>query len=458
MSQGQVWTVERFGAFTRLLQPGLNFVLPYVDHVGRKLNVQEQVVEIPEQSVITRDNATVAVDGIIYYRVMEPEKAAYQVTNLTLALTTLAMTNIRAVIGEMELDATLSSRERINTALLVILDGATMPWGVKVSRVEIRKIEPPENLIRAMNLQMTAERERRVAVARAEGERQAAILRAEGEKQALILSAEGRQQAANRDAEARVALARAEAEATQMVSDAATLHGQAGLRYFIADRYVRAFQALASAPNTRVVVVPMESAALAGGIVQAMQLFRGDDGTPGRRAARNAARRRPLQSCRRHCRRCPRRHLGEAARQDERLDHLDRRRPGVADARDPRPGCVHDVAGPGGLWHRTDCAGERDRLRIAGGDGRACWRRSRWRSGCGFAIPVRPWLNTQQAGLAGRSATALAFHGREGRVRVGDSDWAARVPPDVAGTSDRLEAARRRCRWYSVDRPPGGMS
>ena len=185
VSQGQVWTVERFGAYTRLLQPGLNFVLPYVDRVGRKLNVQEQVVEIPEQSVITRDNATVAVDGIIYYRVMEPEKAAYQVATLTLALTTLAMTNIRAVIGEMELDATLSSRERINTALLVILDGATMPWGVKVSRVEIRKIEPPENLIRAMNLQMTAERERRAAVALAEGQRQAAILRAEGEAKAI---------------------------------------------------------------------------------------------------------------------------------------------------------------------------------------------------------------------------------------------------------------------------------
>ena len=153
--------------------------------------------------------------------------------------------------------------------------------GVKVSRVEIRKIEPPENLIRAMNLQMTAERERRAVVARADGEREAAIKRAEGEKQALILSAEGRQQAANRDAEARVALARAEAEATQMVSDAATRHGQAGLRYFIADRYVRAFQALASAPNTRLVVVPMESSALAGGIAQAMQLLRGDDGTPG---------------------------------------------------------------------------------------------------------------------------------------------------------------------------------
>ena len=279
--QGYVWTVERFGAYTRMLQPGLNFVMPYVDQVGRRLNVQEQVVDIPEQSVITRDNASVAVDGIIYYRVMEPEKAAYQVANLTVALTTLAMTNIRSVVGEMELDATLSSRERINSSLLTILDGATMPWGVKVSRVEIRKIEPPENLIRAMNLQMTAERERRAVVARADGEREAAIKRAEGEKQALILQAEGRQEAAVRDAAARIQLANAEGEATRMVSEAATRYGQSGLRYFIADRYVRAFQALASAPNTRLVVVPMESSALAGGIAQAMQLLRGDDGTPG---------------------------------------------------------------------------------------------------------------------------------------------------------------------------------
>jgi regulator of protease activity HflC (stomatin/prohibitin superfamily) len=278
--QGFVWTVVRFGAYTRLMHPGLNFVLPYIDRVGHKLNVQEQVVDIPEQSVITRDNATVAVDGIIYYRVMEPEKAAYQVANLTVALTTLAMTNIRAVIGEMELDATLSSRERINSSLLAILDGATMPWGVKVSRVEIRKIEPPENLIRAMNLQMTAERERRAVVARADGEREAAIKRAEGEKQALILQAEGRQQAAIRDASARVQLATAEGEATRLVSEAATRYGPAGLRYFIADRYVRAFQSLASAPNTRLVVVPMESSALAGGIVQAMQFMRGDEGGP----------------------------------------------------------------------------------------------------------------------------------------------------------------------------------
>jgi regulator of protease activity HflC (stomatin/prohibitin superfamily) len=168
--QGNVWTVERFGAYTRMLQPGLNFVLPFVDRIGRKLNVQEQVLDIPEQTVITGDNATVAADGVIYFRVLEAEKAAYQVQNLSMALTTLAMTNIRAVIGEMQLDAALSSRERINTQLLTILDGATHPWGVKVSRVEIRKIEPPQNLIMAMNLQMTAERERRATVAKAEGE------------------------------------------------------------------------------------------------------------------------------------------------------------------------------------------------------------------------------------------------------------------------------------------------
>jgi regulator of protease activity HflC (stomatin/prohibitin superfamily) len=272
--QGQIWTVERFGAFTRTLSPGLNFVVPYVDRVGHRMNVQEQVVEIPEQSVITRDNATVAVDGIIYYRIMEPGKAAYQVTFLTVALTTLAMTNIRSVIGELELDATLSSRDRINSSLLMILDGATEPWGVKVSRVEIRKIEPPENLIRAMNLQMTAERERRAVVARADGEREAEIKKAEGEKRSLILRAEGRQLAAIRDAEARIALAEAEARATQLVSEAASRFGNAGLQYFIADRYVRAFQALAAAPNSRLVVVPMEAAGLAGGIVQAMQLFR----------------------------------------------------------------------------------------------------------------------------------------------------------------------------------------
>jgi regulator of protease activity HflC (stomatin/prohibitin superfamily) len=261
--QGEVWTVERFGAFTRLLQPGLNLIIPFVDRIGRRLNVQEVVLDIPEQSVITKDNASVAVDGIVYYRVMEPAKAAYAVQNLQQALTALAMTNIRAVIGEMDLDQTLSSRERINSSLLTILDGATEPWGMKVSRVELRKVEPPETLVRAMNLQMTAERERR-----------ASVVKAEGEKAALILQAEGRQEAAQRDAAARERLAQAEAEATRMVGAAAAGGGEAALRYFISERYVRAFEAVAANPNSKLVVVPMESAALAGGITQALAMLR----------------------------------------------------------------------------------------------------------------------------------------------------------------------------------------
>jgi regulator of protease activity HflC (stomatin/prohibitin superfamily) len=267
--QGEIWSVERFGAFTRMLNPGLNVIVPFVDRVGRRLNVQEVVLDIPEQSVITKDNATVAVDGIVYYRVMDPAKAAYAVQNLQQALVAMAMTNIRAVIGEMDLDQTLSSRDRINTSLLTILDGATEPWGAKVSRVEIRKIEPPENLIRAMNLQMTAERERRASVAKAEGE-----------KQALVLQAEGRRDAAMRDAEAREALAQAEANATRMVAEAAAGAGADALRYFIAQQYVKAFEAMAANPSSRLVIVPMESAALAGGITQAMELLRGTGGGP----------------------------------------------------------------------------------------------------------------------------------------------------------------------------------
>lgn len=261
--QGEVWTVERFGAFTRLLQPGLNLIIPFVDKIGRVLNVQEVVLDIPEQSVITRDNASVAVDGIVYYRVMEPAKAAYAVQSLQQALTALTMTNIRAVIGEMDLDQTLSSRERINSSLLTILDGATEPWGMKVSRVELRKVEPPENLVRAMNLQMTAERERR-----------ATVVRAEGEKAALVLAAEGRREAAFRDAEARERLAQAEAEATRMVAESASGAGVEALRYFISDRYVRAFEALGANPNSKLVVVPMEAAGLVGGVTAALELMR----------------------------------------------------------------------------------------------------------------------------------------------------------------------------------------
>ncbi len=272
--QGQVWTVERFGAFTRLLNPGLNLMLPLVEQVGHKMNVQEIVLDIPEQAVITRDNAAVTVDGIMYYRVLDPAKAAYGAQNLVQALTSMAMTNIRSVIGAMDLDGALSGREEINAKLLTTLDFATAPWGVKVSRVELRKIEPPANLVAAMNLQMTAERERRATVARAMGEREATITRAEGAKQAQVLEAEARLEAAMKDAEARERLAQAEAKATEVVAAAASGSGGDALRYFIAQKYVDAIRALAANPNGRTLVIPVETGALAGGITQAIEAMR----------------------------------------------------------------------------------------------------------------------------------------------------------------------------------------
>lgn len=272
--QGQVWTLERFGAYTRLLHPGLNLMLPLVERVGHKMNVQEIVLDIPEQAVITRDNAAVTVDGVLYYRVLDPAKAAYGAQNLVQALTSLAMTNIRSVIGAMDLDGALSGREEINAKLLVTLDHATAPWGVKVSRVELRKIEPPANLVAAMNLQMTAERERRATVARAMGEREAAVARAEGQKQAAVLEAEARLEAAMKDAAARERLAEAEARATRAVADAAQGGGGEALRYFIAQKYVEAVGELAGNPSGRTLIVPLETGALAGGIAQAVEALR----------------------------------------------------------------------------------------------------------------------------------------------------------------------------------------
>jgi regulator of protease activity HflC (stomatin/prohibitin superfamily) len=272
--QGQVWTIERFGAFTRLLQPGLNLTIPFVETVRHKMNVQEIVLDIPEQAVITRDNAAVAVDGILYYRVLDVPKAAYGAQNLVQALTNLAMTNIRSVIGALDLDGALSEREHINARLLETMDQATQPWGVKVTRVELRKIEPPENLVRAMNLQMTAERERRATVARAQGEREAEIARAEGKKRAMVLEAEARLEAAQRDAAARERLAQAEALATRVVAEAASGAGAEALRYFIAQRYVEAVQALAANPAGRTLVLPIEASALAGTVAQAVEAMR----------------------------------------------------------------------------------------------------------------------------------------------------------------------------------------
>ncbi len=278
--QGQVWTVERFGAYTRMLSPGLNLLMPFVERVGHKMNVQEIVQDIPEQAVITRDNAAVIVDGIMYYRVLDPVKAAYGAQNLVQALTAISMTNIRSVIGALDLDGALSGREEINTKLLLTLDHATAPWGVKVSRVELRKIEPPANLVAAMNLQMTAERERRATVARAMGEREAAVARAEGAKQATVLEAEARLEAATKDAAARVRLADAEATATRAVAEAAAGAGAEALRYFIAQKYVDAVGRLAANPSGRTLVIPLETSALAGGIAQAVTAMQLGDSRP----------------------------------------------------------------------------------------------------------------------------------------------------------------------------------
>jgi regulator of protease activity HflC (stomatin/prohibitin superfamily) len=259
-------------------------MVPFVEQVGHKMNVQEIVLDIPEQAVITRDNAAVVVDGIMYYRVLDPAKAAYGAQNLVQALTSMSMTNIRSVIGAMDLDGALSGREEINARLLATLDHATAPWGVKVSRVELRKIEPPSNLVAAMNLQMTAERERRATVARAMGEREAAVARAEGAKQATVLQAEARLEAASKDAAARERLAEAEAYATRAVAEAAVGSGGEALRYFIAQRYVDAVGRLAANPNGRTLILPLETGGLAGGIAQAvaaMQFAQTETRSPG---------------------------------------------------------------------------------------------------------------------------------------------------------------------------------
>jgi len=285
--QGQEWTVERLGRYTRTLRPGLSLLVPYIERVGRKLSVQETVLDIPSQEVITKDNATVAVDGVVFYQILDAAKAAYEVQDLTIALVNLSMTNIRSVIGSMDLDEVLSQRESINRRLLAVIDHATTPWGVKVTRIELRKIEPPNNLLQAMAKQMTAEREKRAEVLSAEGDRQAAILRAEGAKASAVLEAEGRRDAAMRDAEARERLAEAEAKATQMLSDAIAAGDARAVNYFVAQKYVEAFAKLAQSPSQKLVLLPMESsgmlASLAGIAEVAKDAFTGGGGgsTPG---------------------------------------------------------------------------------------------------------------------------------------------------------------------------------
>jgi regulator of protease activity HflC (stomatin/prohibitin superfamily) len=262
--QGYNYTVERFGRYNKTLTPGLGLVIPYIDRVGRKLNVMEQVLDVPSQEIITKDNATVTVDGVAFYQVLDVRQASYEVSNLQQALLNLVMTNIRTVMGSMDLDQLLSHRDEINVRLLTVIDAAALPWGIKVTRIEIKDIEPPKDLVEAMGRQMKAEREKRAVILEAEGMRQSDITRAEGRKAAVVLEAEGRKEAAFRDAEARERSAQAEAAATRMVSEA-TAHGDvAALNYLIADKYVRAIQALAQAPNQKVFIVPLELASLAG--------------------------------------------------------------------------------------------------------------------------------------------------------------------------------------------------
>lgn len=264
--QSMEYTVERFGRYTTTLTPGMNFIVPLIDRIGHKISMMETVLDVPSQEIITRDNAMVRVDGVVFYQVLEAPKAAYEVNNLELAILNLTMTNLRTVMGSMDLDELLSRRDDINTRLLQVVDDATTPWGVKVTRIEIKDIQPPKNLVDAMARQMMAEREKRAAILEAEGKRQAEILRAEGEKQAAILEAEGRKEAASRDAEARERLAQAEARATLMVSEAIGKGDVQAINYFVAQKYVETLGQFAQSPNQKILFLPLEATSVIGAI------------------------------------------------------------------------------------------------------------------------------------------------------------------------------------------------
>lgn len=264
--QGMEYTVERFGKYTNTLTPGLNIIMPVIDRIGRKMVMMEQVMDVPSQEVITKDNAMVTVDGVVFYQVMDAPKAAYEVSKLDWAILNLVMTNIRTVMGSMDLDELLSRRDDINARLLTVVDDATTPWGIKATRIEIKDIAPPKDLVEAMGRQMKAERLKRASILEAEGLRQSEILRAEGAQQAAILDAEGRKEAAYRDADARERLAQAEARATLMVSEAIGKGDIQAINYFVAQKYIEALKSIASAENSKLIFMPLESSSVIGAL------------------------------------------------------------------------------------------------------------------------------------------------------------------------------------------------
>ncbi len=272
--QGYEWTVERWGKYTHTLTPGFHLLIPVMQNVGRRMNMMEQVVDVPSQDVITKDNAVVKVDGVVFFQVLDAAKAAYEVAQLEVAVINLVMTNIRTVLGSLDLDESLSKRDQINAALLKVVDEATHPWGLKVTRIELKDIQPPRDLVDSMARQMKAEREKRANILEAEGFRQAAILKAEGEKQSVILAAEGQKEAAFREAEARERLAAAEAKATDLVSAAIAGGNINALNYFVANKYVEALNAMADSPNQKMLLMPIEASGIIGSMAGIAELAR----------------------------------------------------------------------------------------------------------------------------------------------------------------------------------------